>query len=313
MSVGERGDPTVPFQVAFKRQRQLEGSGDVEEVVCRGGNIDEASPVAMFDLDMRTDRLPLEYEWGVRSKARAEKIRLGHEKLIMWWANDKKLYPLERVRLKADTCVHQFQIDVGVCDDLHSFLADPGNYEEQHGFLMMAGTQWPGYGKYPFVHARNGPIPAAQEIRTARVHGTKAVNTVLMSTPQVSALLAEVRRALGLPIPAAKVCQPSGKGLRAMHFLYQDATQQASFSWHDDGEDLGPFYSSASLSYDMTTVIVNLSDECSAMRIWGCAPALYRARGNAVAFPGRALHETVPRCATSPAAGVTRKVALFFN
>ena len=46
----------------------------------------------------------------------------------------------------------------------------------------------------------------------------------------------------------------------------------------------------------MTTIIVSLSDECSAMRMWGFGPHLFREMGSACAFAGAALHESVPKC-----------------
>ena len=61
----------------------------------------------------------------------------------------------------------------------------------------------------------------------------------------------------------------------------------------------------------MTTVIVSLSEEHSSMRMWGHQPHLFRGVGSACAFPGAALHESVPRRTGAPGAPV-RKVALFF-
>ena len=101
-----------------------------------------------------------------------------------------------------------------------------------------------------------------------------------------------VRLALGLPMPAQGVLQKAGKAIRALHFLAQDETQQASFSWHSDGEDLKG--RSMPDTSDMTTVIVHLSHECSGMRVWGCRPALYRAQGDSVAFPTEAGRVATP-------------------
>ena len=146
------------------------------------------------------------------------------------------------------------------------------------------------------------------------MHGKLWVNAVLKSTPALSALplVAEVRRVLGLPLPRPPNQQTAGKSILALHFLLQDETQQASFSWHDDGEDLidlsGPNH-----ARDMTTVIVNLSCVCSGMRIWGCAPVLYRVQGDAVAFPGRALHESLALRPDALGEHPVHKVALFFN
>ena len=287
------------------------GLGGVEEVEL-GGEPD--APLAgtdpalqMFVVEPRVHRIPLT-QWAVAAKARAQSIRFGNERCITWWEADHKPYPLERVRLRADTGVHQFQINAAVCEQLRLFVTDGSNYTSE-GFLKMADTQFPGYGGYPYVHATFGHVPSAQEKRTTRVHGKYWVNKVLKSVQQLWDLVTEVRRMLGLPVPTGGVLQKAGKGIVGLHVLTQDATQQAVFSWHDDGEDI----SSNTDSEEMTTVIVNLSDECSGMRIWGSDPVLYHAQGDAVAFPGRALHESLPRCTTSPASDVVYKVALFFN
>ena len=127
------------------------------------------------------------------------------------------------MRLQPDTGVHSFQIDASVCELLCSFLTDPTNYNTD-GFLKMAGTTFPGYGGYPYVHAPHGHVAASQEKRTTRVHGRQWVNQVLKNEPQVWALVAEVRRALGLPVPGKGVLQKAGKSIVALHFLCQDVT-----------------------------------------------------------------------------------------
>ena len=55
-----------------------------------------------------------------------------------------------------------------------------------------------------------------------------------------------------------------------MHFLLQDDSQQASFSWHDDASDVGHE------GMHMTTVIVSLSIVPSCMRMWGFQPFLFQ-------------------------------------
>ena len=146
-----------------------------------------------------------------------------------------------------------------------------------------------------------------------RVHGKQQVNTVLKNMPEIWALVVKVREALGLPMPREGTLQRNGKGIVSLHILVQDKTRQAVFSWHDDGEDIRVKGVAAASVSDMTTVILNLTRECSGMRVWGCAPILFRQPGDAVAFPGRALHESLPRRTDAPAAGMVRKVALFFN
>ena len=309
-----RGPLSVPAQIARKRQRSSgsDGSDDEADGDLGGETVPEDPTLLMFDLDPRLHRTNTEFQWAVDAKERAARIRFGIEHAIKWWDGRRRApgYPLEHVRLKPDTGVHDFKIDAAVCEALRCFLADPVNYDDD-GFLMMAGTQFPGYGGYPYVHAPEGHVAAAQEKRTTRVHGKGRVNSVLKSQQQVWDLVQAVRRALGLPMPGRGVLQSAGKAILALHFLAQDETQQALFSWHSDGEDLTGV-GNADTS-DMTTVIVHLSHERSGMRVWGCAPALYCAQGDAVAFPGSALHESLPRRTASPAGGVVYKAALFYN
>ena len=151
-------------------------------------------------------------------------------------------------------------------------------------------------------------VPVLQR-KTVRVSGKAMCNIVLAGQPEVRELVDAVRVALRLPDsrrrPEARTPpQPTGKCIRAMHFLLQDDSQQASFSWHDDASDVGHE------GMHMTTVIVSLSIVPSCMRMWGFQPFLFQGLGAACAFAGAALHESVPRCTGS--AEPVRKVALFF-
>ena len=151
-------------------------------------------------------------------------------------------------------------------------------------------------------------VPVLQR-KTVRVSGKAMCDIVLAGQPEVRELVDAVRVALRLPDsrrrPEARTPpQPTGKCIRAMHFLLQDDSQQASFSWHDDASDVGHE------GMHMTTVIVSLSIVPSCMRMWGFQPFLFEGEGAACAFAGAALHESVPRCTGS--AEPVRKVALFF-
>ena len=141
-----------------------------------------------------------------------------------------------------------------------------------------------------------------------RVSGKTACDFVLENQPEVRQLVETVRSTLRLPDSrrdptARKPAQSKGKCIRAMHFLLQDAAEQASFTWHADADDIGH------KGQHMTTIIVSLSNECSGMRMWGFGPHLFGGMGSACAFAGAALHESVPkRNLLQP----VRKVALFF-
>ena len=145
--------------------------------------------------------------------------------------------------------------------------------------------------------------------KTVRVSGKRAVDQVLAGQPEVRQLVEAVRHTLSLPDSRRdptqlKPAQPKGKSIRAMHFLLQDQTQQASFSWHADADDIGH------QGIHMTTVIVSLSDVRSCMRMWGFQPHLFKGCGSACAFAGAALHESVPTLGACVPA--VRKVAFFF-
>ena len=265
--------------------------------------------LSAFDLSPRHALAMSGYSWAAAAKALAEDIRFGRLTHCVWWYDkDDELMPL--LRLASDTGVHSFMVGDGICCRLHEFLSDPSNYSE-HGFLMAAGASWAGYGNYPYVHAPGGHVPELQERRTVRVQGLAFVNKLLKEVPVLAHLVSAVRAALGVRQPGVGRPQlPAGKRIVAMHFLAQDSTRQAVFSWHDDAEDIGR--AGRKPPKHMTTVIVNLSQEFSGMRVWRCCPTVYDRRGSAVAFPGAALHESLPRL-TIPEGVVIRKVALFFN
>ena len=75
-----RGTPSLPAQMARKRQR---GSGsDGSDDVCAelGGEAEPEDPaLLLFDLDPRLHRTNLEHQWAVEAKARATRIRFGVE------------------------------------------------------------------------------------------------------------------------------------------------------------------------------------------------------------------------------------------
>ena len=283
-----------------------EGEGHEQEV-----------DVSVFDLATRMHKLDTCYEWAAESKAHAEDLLFGARPRVIWWwqrsPRAQHSYPLEHAFLSADTCVHAFHIERAVCEKLCLILDDPKNYNSEKA-LVLAGKEFPGYAGYPYVHADGGVSPFVQQRRTVRFQGATEINFLLREVQEIWDLVQAVRHALGLPLPNRGVLQPGGKKIKAMHLLLQDETQQASFSWHNDAEDiLVKGETSRSAAEEMTTVVVSLSEVRSAMRIWGCTPVVYEGRGSAVAFPGAALHETVPRLEGNPAQVPCRKVALFFN
>ena len=295
---------------------------------------------ANFDLAPRIDQLPRHDEVDKAMRASAA-LRSRAVKHVMWWntaalnPRAEDMYPLSNLTFAHDTGVHGFHIHAGFCTTMTSFLDNQQNYNAE-GWLLMAGQTFPGYARYPFVHSPLGQLATIQEVsahpiacglwqsplmvctpplfvpvpqrKTVRISGKTMCDFVLAGQPEVRQFADAVRVALRLPDSrrnpkASKPAQPKGKCIRAMHFLLQDDSQQASFSWHDDASDIGHE------GMHMTTVIVSLSKVPSCMRMWGFQPFLFEGVGAACAFAGAATHESVPHKRAGPP---VRKVALFF-
>ena len=111
----------------------------------------------LFDNSSRIETLTIEKEvWVLHARGIATRIRSGELRHIMWWSPrvSSPAVPLPDLRLSGATGLHSFQVDAVPCQNLVAFFEDEANYNK-HGFLMMAGTQWPGYGSYPYVHANH--------------------------------------------------------------------------------------------------------------------------------------------------------------
>ena len=289
-----REEAGLPLRLAMKRRRrQIDDGGSDEQrsdnVDDNGGDGGEAAVssdprLLAFDLSPRHELSMAGYTWSARAKAKAEDIRFGRLTHCVWW-DEKDDPPFPLLRLDPPTGVYRFMVDEDICERLHTFLSDASNYS-QDGFLKMAGTTWPGYGNYPYVHAPAGQVAELQERRTVRVHTLQEVNKLLKHVPAIADLVRAVRAVLGLRQPGVNSAAQlnAGKRIVAMHFLAQDSTKQAVFSWHDDAEDIG--HAGRRPSWDMTTVIVNLSQQFSGMRVWGCSPVVYDCRGSAGHVPG---------------------------
>ena len=120
-----------------------------------------------------------------------------------------------------------------------------------------------------------------QERRTAVVRSSDEVRQLLVDIPEVSCILDHCLAALGLP--------PSyGYRCKMIHILAQDWTSLARFKLHvDNTEGIG-------LPIGMNTVIIQLTEGHSHMRMWGCFRFEFRGIGAGVVFPGGALHESLP-------------------
>ena len=286
---------------ALDSQQMVVGQAAVD------GRPDAASTDAHLDgFDLREGVANIQQAdlvWFQDAMEQASRIRFGHRAQLVWWGPDKIRRPLRQ--LAADTGVYAFEVSPTKCQRLLTYLEDPGNYSKA-GFLQMAGTTWPGYNNYGLVHAEGGVDEHLQERLTVRVGNLEQVDYLLQREAMIWDIAQEVTVGVGGVLHLAPNRRAGGKALRAMHLLLQDVSQQASFALHSDENDLRNTIR-GDLG-EMTTAIVNLSEEVSAMRVWGMAPAVYRGQGHAFAFPGGALHESLRRAKGAP----VWKLAMFF-
>ena len=332
--------PPVQMSPPFKKRKLARSSTLEDELDVNDDDDDEVdapSWLKLFNLDHRALVMPTgeKEDWVPQSKEIAYKIKARDVKHVVWWDVSRlhpspvDMYRLAHLPYAHDTGLFSCVIDEEACTTMAAYLDNPDNYSDD-GWLIFSGQTYPGYSRYPYVHASIGQLPSVQEVcahspsdssssdvshflfavpqrKTVRVSGKTACDNVLAGAPEVRKLLSAVRKALGLPElrrtpDALRPAQSPGKCVRAMHFLMQDASEQASFTWHDDATDIGA-------DSHMTTVIVSLSKELSGMRIWGFRPHLFNGMGSAAVFAGAALHESLPR---HDASKPVRKVAFFF-
>ena len=152
-----------------------------------------------FDLALRSETLTVDKRlWTNGAMDVALSIRRGVVRDIFWWYPkiDSPSYALPRCRLQLPYGVHPFRVEPLRCQELLEILEDPSRWSE--GFFSMGGTTWPGYGTYPYVHARFH-ISALQEKKTIRVQGYANVCLLLQTEPPIRRLVEEVRCVLGLP------------------------------------------------------------------------------------------------------------------
>ena len=110
--------------------------------------------------------------WVGPAQVVASKVKSRDIKHVMWWDRDAlnpplaNIYGLPHLNYTHDTGVLAFSVPLAYCQPLASYLEKAGNYDAQ-GWLVMAGMQYPGYAKYPYVHSPLGQIPGVQEVRRA--------------------------------------------------------------------------------------------------------------------------------------------------
>jgi len=148
---------------------------------------------------------------------------------------------------------------------------------------LLADTLLPSLNGYQSYDNTLSPVHNSfhQQRRTAVAWTQPQVTKLLADIPDISTILQYGLAALGLSQSYQGRC-------RMIHILAQDATSLARFKLHVDNTE------GKGLSLGCTTVIIQLTEGSSYMRMWGCDSFEFRGIGAGVAFPGGALHESLP-------------------
>ena len=206
-------------------------------------------------------------------------------------------------------------LHVSACLQLAAFLSDPKNRSPE-GYLMINHKSFPGYDQYNRVHGKFHP--SLQAVQTTQLQGKESVAFALTRLRPLSELFVMVLQELHVPVQilrnlSAAEWYTAFKSFitlcRAIHFLRQDRHANAMFKWHDDLKDLKGLR--PAVSENMVTVIVQLNDGDTAMRLYGFEPHKYSHAGSTVLFKGAAVHESLPW--KDPGDRVVFKVAFFLD
>ena len=152
---------------------------------------------AEFDLSPRADRLPDgEAAKATRVSGELKSRAISH---VVWWdkvalnPHTDDMYPLSHLPFAHDTGVHGFHIPAGCCTTMTSFLDNKNNYSAQ-GWLSMAGRQFPGYARYPYVHSPLGQLATVQEVSAHPIARVSWQSPLMVCTHLCLSLCRSARR-----------------------------------------------------------------------------------------------------------------------
>ena len=161
-------------------------------------------------------------------------------------------------------------LHVSACLQLAAFLSDPKNRSPE-GYLMINHKPFPGYDQYNRVHGKFHP--SLQAVQTTQLQGKESVAFALTRLRPLSELFVMVLQELHVPVQILRNLSAFKSFItlcRAIHFLRQDRHANAMFKWHDDLKDLKGLR--PAVSENMVTVIVQLNDGDTAMRLYDFEP-----------------------------------------
>ena len=164
-----------PFKKRKMVPEQVSSEGELDDSNDKEGA--DATPAwhSEFQLEDRSSAVPDPANaWVIKAQEVSSKLRARVLKHVRWWnrdllnPDDSDIYILPHLIFAHDTGVMDFSISPVLCKSLLSYLENPTSYDEE-GWLTLAGESYPGYARYPYVHARSGQLPSIQEV-CARLH-----------------------------------------------------------------------------------------------------------------------------------------------
>jgi hypothetical protein len=164
-----------PFKKRKMVPKPVSSEGELDDSSEEGHA--DATPTWHFEyqLDNRSSAVPDPANaWVIKAQEVSSKLRARVLKHVGWWNRDvlnppdSDIYILPHLIFAHDTGVMDFSISPVLCKSLLSYLENEKNYDDE-GWLRLAGKSYPGYARYPYVHARSGQLPSVQEV-CARLH-----------------------------------------------------------------------------------------------------------------------------------------------
>ena len=189
--------------------------------------------------------------------------------------------------IPASVGLHDFRLGTSGLDAAYTFanfMLAPEN-RNALGHLVTDGIATPGYNNYDqiVVDLKKNMQASRTTLPPKDSRGSNYATTKFIErTPGLLGILQEVLSHFGVDLDNWK------PHVAAFHGLIADASKQTAFAWHSDVEDL------KGLKRNAITVIVQCSDDITAMRIFGCAPFFFENAGHVAVFFGRLAHQSIP-------------------
>jgi hypothetical protein len=196
---------------------------------------------------------------------------------------------------------------------LCEFLSDPVNYRTVPGYpfpvssLEVGASQLTGFSQYDNIQAP-ALNSAAQASLTVRTEGLKDLKALREHAPGFDSIVDAVLESMGYDLCGYTASDQVR--LLAAHFFRVEPSQQTSFAWHTDDDDLGIKNSVGRLG--LRSAVIQLGSQTrTALQLHSFAPFTFEGSGAGALFHGAALHRSVTLDPPPQGYGVW-KLTLFF-